>query len=233
MNLAQRFTVLVKGSIHSAFDALEDPERSLNQLILDMEEQLEAAKRAAAGAMANEDRLRAKIELHEKDTRDWEEAGRRALAQSDEDRARQALHRAELAQRQATSLRERLQAQESDTTQIRESVGRMQEQLTEARSRLQLLQARMRQGEARRAMGKVMQGVERVSVYGELERLSERVELRVAEQNAYFRLEDELSGDDLRRRCESAAVDDAVEQRLAGLRGTPETEPPAGEEQDG
>ena len=46
---------------NAVLDSLEDPERSLNQLVLDMEEELEAAKRAAARAMANEDRLRSKI----------------------------------------------------------------------------------------------------------------------------------------------------------------------------
>jgi len=67
MNILHRFNLLVKGRINAVLDALEDPERSLLQLVQDMEEELDAAKRAVARAMANEDRLRAQIAFHAQD----------------------------------------------------------------------------------------------------------------------------------------------------------------------
>jgi phage shock protein A len=54
--------------------------------------------------------------------------------------------------------------------------------------------------------------------YGEFERLGDRVEMCAAAEVAYLQLDDELSGDDLRRRCADAEVDAAVEARLARLR---------------
>ncbi len=227
MNVARRFTLLVKGSITSLLDSLEDPERSLHQLLIDMEEQLDAAKRATARAMANEDRLRARIASHRQDAGRWEDAARRALAKQREADAREAMRRAEVATRQADSLAERLAAQEHDTTQIRESVVRLSEQLQDGRSRLQILQARIRQGEARRAMGKVLKGAEATNLQGEFDRLGERVELWAAEENAYLRLDDELTGRDFARRAENAAVDDAVDSRLEQLRA--ELEEPDGD----
>ncbi len=218
MNSAQRFTLLVKGSINSVFDSLEDPERSLHQLLLDMEEQLDAAKRATARAMANEDRLRARIAQQRQDIDRWENAARIALAKGQEADAREAMRRAELATRQADRLAERLAAQEQDTEQVRASVARLNEQLQDGRSRLQILQARIRQGEARRAIGKVMKGAEACNLQGEFDRLGERVEMWSAEQDAYLRLDDELSGRDFARRAEKAAVDDAVDSRLERLR---------------
>lgn len=218
MNIAQRFSLLVKGSITSLFDSLEDPEKSLNQLVIDMEEQLEHAKRATAQAMANEERLRARIERQEKEGRDWEQAAQKALAKGKEDDAREALRRAERAERQAERLREQLAAQSKDTEAIRESVARMNDQLESARERLHVLHARMRQSEARRAMGKVLRGVEGANLSGELERLGERVERRAAAEAAYLRLGDEMTGDDLKRRLDAADVDDAVDDRLARLR---------------
>jgi phage shock protein A len=222
MNIAQRFTLLVKGSINSALDSLEDPERSLHQLLLDMEEQLDAAKRATARAMANEDRLRARIETLRQDAGRFEDAARRALAKTQEADAREAMRRAEVATRQADALAEQLAAQERDTGQLRESVSRLDEQLQDGRARLQILQARIRQGEARRAMGKVIKSAGATNLHGEFERLGERVELRAAEESAYLRLDDQLSGRDFARRAESAAVDDAVEARLDALRAEAE-----------
>lgn len=224
MNIAQRFSLLVKGNITSLLDSLEDPERSLNQLVIDMEEQLDRAKRATAQAMANEQRLEARIELQEKEAGDWDKAARRALAKGAEDDAREALRRSERAARQAARLREQLAAQRRDTEKIRDSVTLMNDQLASARERLQVLHARMRQSEARRAMGKVMRGARAADLYGELERLGERVELRAAEEAAYLELGAEISGDDLKRRFEAADVDDAVDERLAGLRASLEDE---------
>ncbi len=218
MNLAQRFTLLVKGSITSVLDSLEDPERSLHQLLLDMEEQLDAAKRATARAMANEDRLRSRIATHRQDAGRWQGAARRALAKEREADAREAMRRAEVATRQADRLAEQLAAQERDTMQIRESVAGLNEQLQDGRARLQVLQARIRQDEARRAMGKVIRGAAASNLQGEFDRLGERVELWTAEESAYLRLDDELSGRDFARRVEDAAVDDAVDARLEQLR---------------
>lgn len=218
MNIAQRFSLLVKGSITSLFDSLEDPERSLNQLVLDMEEQLDQAKRATAQALANEERLKARIAHQEKEAKDWDKAAQGALGRGEEADAREALRRAERAERHAERLREQLAAQSQDTEAIRESVTRMNDQLGSARERLHVLHARMRQSEARRAMSKVMRGVEGANLYGEMERIGERVERRAAEEAAYLRIGDEMSGDDLKRRFEAADVDGAVDERMARLR---------------
>ena len=43
------------------------------------------------------------------------------------------------------------------------------------------------------------------------------MELRAAEEAAYLRLGGELSGDELKRRLETADVEDAVDDRLAQL----------------
>ena len=179
MNVTQRFTLLVKGSIDAVLVKFEDPERSLNQLVLDMENELESAKRAVARAMANEDRLRSRIALHEKDMKQWEEASERALKKGDEEGARDMVRRLEQAERQRDRLRDELRTQSEETEEIRESITHMHDRLQKARSRLELLQAQMRQGEARRAINKVMVGVQRANLQSEFDRISERVELQV------------------------------------------------------
>jgi phage shock protein A len=218
MNITQRFTLLVKCSLDAVLEKFEDPERALHQLVIDMEEELEAAKRAAARAMANEDRLRSRIALHEKDAREWEASAERALKKGDEAGARDMLTRAERAERQGERLAEELQAQARETADIREAVGRMHDRVRKARGRLELLQAKMRQGEARRAINKVLTGVERANLQSDFDRFSERIELESAAERSYFEIEDGLTGDDLRRRSEDAAVEDSVEERLERMR---------------
>ena len=218
MNLAQRFSLIVKGNFAAAMDRLEDPERSLNQLILDMEEQLEAAKRATAAAMANEERLERQIASLRRDADRLQDSARRALAKGREDDAREALRRAEDASRQAERLAEKLADQRGDTREVTESVAVLHQRLEQARSRLHLVQARIRQRDARQAAGQVMCGVQRADLYTEFERLEGRVELEMAEEKAYARLDDRLRGTDFNRRLEDEELDEAVEDRLDALR---------------
>jgi phage shock protein A len=225
MRLIQRLQLVLKGKINEALDRLEDPERSLYQIVHDMEEELDAAKRAVAAAMANEDRLRAQITFHTKDAADWQRAAERALGKGDEAGAREALRRVELAERHRVKLAQQLAAQSKETEEVRESVARMQERCEQSRSRLQVVQAQMRQVQARKAIGTVLASAHSHNLHGEFDRISGRAEEEAATERNYQKLDDQLSGEDLRRRFEADEVADAVEERLAKIR--PKTEPAA------
>ncbi len=192
MNILHRFNLLVKGRINAVLDALEDPERSLLQLVQDMEEELDAAKRAVARAMANEDRLRAQIAFHAQDAGEWQRSAERALGKGDEAGAREALRRVEKAERQREKLGQQLEKQSAETEEVRQSVVRMQERVEQAKSRLQLVQAQMRQMEARRAIGDVLATAGTLNLHGEFDRISARVEEEAATERNYQRLDDEL-----------------------------------------
>jgi phage shock protein A len=218
MNVAERFTLLVKGSVNAVLDSIEDPERSLHQLVLDMDEELCAARHAAARAIAAEDRLNARIQTLKTDAEGWSEGAAKALAAGHEEDARDCLKRAERADRQREVLERQLESQSRDTAEIREQVARLTERVDHARSRLSVLQARLRQGEARRAMGRVLTRVETGGLECEFSRVAERVEEEAAASRALSRLEDEDSGEALRRRVERAMVDHAAEERLNRLK---------------
>lgn len=215
---SQRLSIFFKGRVNQVIDNLEDPERSLHQVVLDMEEQLETAKRAASRAMANERRLRDQVAKLRRDTAEFDEGARRAMAKGREDDAREYLERSQQARQRADELDHQLEEQARDTARVRQSVQQLKERLDDARSRHQLLLAKMRQGEARRAMGQAMHGVQSAGLGNEFERLAERVEVQAGEDCAYLELDDQLSGEDLRRRNQKEAVADAVEDRLASLR---------------
>jgi len=225
MRLMQRIQLVLKGRINEALDRVEDPERSLHQLVHDMEEELDAAKRAVAAAMANEDRLRAQVEFQTRDAAEWQRAAERTLGKGDEAGAREALRRVELAERQRAKLEQQLARQTKETEEVRESVVRMQERCEQSRSRLQVVQAQMRQVQARKAIGSVLSSAHAHNLRGEFDRISGRVEEEAATERNYQKLDDQLSGEDLRRRFEGDAVMDAVEERLERIRTKEEAVP--------
>ncbi|MEM6454742.1 MAG: PspA/IM30 family protein [Acidobacteriota bacterium] len=216
--LYERFRLIVHGSVNRFADAVEDPEQSLNQLVIELEEQLEEAKRAAARAMAHEDELTARLAHLREQVHTGDADAERAIERGRDDRARAVLERVERDRQQIAHLEQERDAQREEVVEIRDSIAVMQRRVREARDRLEVLQARMRQRDAREAMGQVVRRVERTGLMNEFDRLDRRVTRESAESRAYLRLDAELSGDDVRRACEDDRVADAVDDRLAELR---------------
>ena len=57
MGIFARLGTLIKSNINDLISRAEDPEKMLNQVLVDMKEQLGAAKKAVAVAIADEKKL--------------------------------------------------------------------------------------------------------------------------------------------------------------------------------
>ena len=57
MNIFDRIAMLFRANVNAAIGEFEQPEKMLNQIILDMRSQLVKAKQQVAGAIADEKRL--------------------------------------------------------------------------------------------------------------------------------------------------------------------------------
>ncbi|MEM9555778.1 MAG: PspA/IM30 family protein [Acidobacteriota bacterium] len=218
MTLSQRITLMIKGRTNATLDRIENPEQTLEQIVLEMGGQLDAAKRAVAQATANERRLRARRDRYRTQAERFHTSARSAVERADDVLAREALRRCAESRRLAAEVEEQLTTQERDTARIRTSVERLQRRLGTANARLQLLRARVRQTEARVAIGRVLQRVDGADLYGEFERLGERVELRAEEEAAYLEIDEQISGADLRHRLDEAEIDEIVDVEFEELR---------------
>src|SRR3989442_8017115 len=72
MGIFDRLSTLIRSNISDLIARAEDPEKMLNQLIVDMRSQLAKAKQQVAGAIADEKRLAAQVEQEKKSAEDWE-----------------------------------------------------------------------------------------------------------------------------------------------------------------
>ena len=73
MGLFQRFWTMLKSQLNHLIGQAEDPEKMLNQTLLDMQEQLMTAKRQVAVAIADEKRLIQQYEQEKQNSSDWEQ----------------------------------------------------------------------------------------------------------------------------------------------------------------
>src|SRR2546428_12890502 len=72
MGIFDRLSTLFRSNINDLISRAENPEKMLNQLIVDMRSQLAKAKQQVAGAIADEKRLAAQVDQEKKGAEDWE-----------------------------------------------------------------------------------------------------------------------------------------------------------------
>src|SRR3989441_8238309 len=72
MGIFDRLSTLIRSNISDLIARAEDPEKMLNQLIIDMRSQLAKAKQQVAGAIADEKRLAAQVDQEKQSAGDWE-----------------------------------------------------------------------------------------------------------------------------------------------------------------
>src|SRR5256886_6126096 len=93
MGIFDRLSTLIRSNISDLINRAENPEKMLNQLIVDMRSQLAKAKQQVAAAIADEKRLSAQVDTEKKSAEDWERRAVLAVQEGRGDLAEQALPR--------------------------------------------------------------------------------------------------------------------------------------------
>ena len=93
MGIFDRVSRVFKANVNAALDKAEDPEKMLNQVTTEMQEQLIKVKQQVATSIALEKRLLKDHENAKEQADSWEQKATLALQQDKEDLAREALVR--------------------------------------------------------------------------------------------------------------------------------------------
>src|SRR3954471_17379529 len=91
MGVFSRIKDMTKASIHEVLDKVEDPIVMLNQYLRDMEEEIAQAEVTVARQIANERKLKGRLDEAVRFTAQREEQAKEALKSGQEAAARQAL----------------------------------------------------------------------------------------------------------------------------------------------
>src|SRR5688500_16131082 len=93
MGIFGRLAQLIKSNLNDAINKSEDPEKMLNQVILEMNTQLIEAKKQVAVAIADEKRLQRQTENEKGLASEWEKKAMMAIRAGDDTLAKEALAR--------------------------------------------------------------------------------------------------------------------------------------------
>src|SRR6266496_3826113 len=93
MSIFDRLARLFRANVNDMIAQAEQPEKMLNQILVDMRSQLVKAKQQVAAAIADEKRLRDQADMEYRQAQDWEQKAVLAVKENRDDLAKQALVR--------------------------------------------------------------------------------------------------------------------------------------------
>ena len=219
MSLFQKLSTLFRSNINDMIARAEDPEKMLNQIILDMRDQLTRAKQEVASAIADERKLGAQVEDEGEQARSWERRAVLAVQEGRDDLAKQALLRQKEHADRAESLRESWKAQADETGKLKESLKLLNDRIEEARRKRNLLVAKQKRAQAQKRIHETMSGLSDTSAFEAFNRMAERIEGEERRALAAAEVAEAVGGDTLEREfSQLESGEDEAEGRLLALK---------------
>jgi phage shock protein A len=197
MGLFDRLSTLIKSNINDLISSAEDPEKMLNQIIVDMRNQLAKAKQQVAAAIADEKRLRDQADAEFKLADDWEKRAMLAVQQGRDDLATQALLRQQEHLEHAQSLAMTWETHRHETEGLKQSLRDLNDKIEEAKRKKNLLLARQRRAEAQQRISQTMSGLSENSAFEAFNRMEEKITSNERKLLAAREIEQEFTGDKL------------------------------------
>jgi len=194
MGIFKRMADILRANINDLLSRAEDPEKMLNQMLIEMREQLADAKRQVAVAIADERKLRRQLDLQNEESAKWEQRAMAALQAGKEDLAKQALGQRNSAQELAKQYQEQWEKQAEAVEALKNALKALNMKIEDAKRRKDLLIARQKRAQAQKQIQETLQGIGDHSAFETFERMEQRVMQQEAEAEASVDLNKELSG---------------------------------------
>jgi len=195
MGIFSRLAQLIKSNLNDLISRSEDPEKMLNQVVLDMNNQLVEAKKQVAASIADEKRLAKQFEQESSNASEWERRAMMALRAGNEELAKEALNRKKEHDALATTFKDQWQKQKAAVDQLKRALRMLNDKIEEAKRKKNVLVARKKRAEAQRAIQETMSGLKDQSAFETFDRMAGKIDQLEAEAEAGAELSEEYTGD--------------------------------------
>ena len=184
MGILDRIRTVLKANINALISKAEDPEKMLNQLIMDMNEQLLEAKKQVAMAIADEKKLERQTLENKAQGEDWEKKAMLAVKAGKDDLAKEALVRKQEYDGYAASFQKEFDSQHAAVEQLKDALRQLQAKIEEASRKKNLLIARAKRAEAQKQIQQTMGSLSANSSFDTFDRMAQKVDQVEAEAEA-------------------------------------------------
>lgn len=214
MGLFDRVSRVVRANLNAAVSSAEDPEKILEQAIIDMQEDLVQLRQAVATAIASQKRVQQQHAQAQSEADSWQRRAQLALQKGDENLAREALSRKKVQAETAVALKTQLDQQNATVDTLRRNLIALEGKISEAKTKKDMLRARAQAAKANEQLQKTVGSLGTSSAMSAFERMEEKVLQMEARSQAAA----ELAGADLESQFAALEAGGDVDAELAAMK---------------
>lgn len=218
MGIFARLATLIKSNLNDLISRSEDPEKMLNQVVLDMQQQLIEAKKQVAVSIADEKKLAKQAEQEAANAAEWERRAMLAIKAGDDALAKEALARKKEHDGLAATYKEQWQKQKQAVEQLKSALRMLNNKIDEAKRKKNLLIARKQRAEAQRAIQETMSGMNNVSAFETFDRMAAKIDQIEAEAEASSEIAEQYTGDVLAEKFGKLEASASGDEELLALK---------------
>ena len=229
MGIFARLASLIKSNLNDLISKSEDPEKMLNQVVIDMRQQLDEAKKQVAVSIADEKRLAKQAEQEVANAAEWERRAMLAIKAGDDTLAKEALQRKKEHDNLANTFKDQWQKQKNAVDQLKMALRLLNDKIEEAQRKKNVLLARKKRAEAQKAIQETMSGLNNASAFETFDRMASKIDQMEAEAEASAELQEQYTGDSLAHKFNQLEAKAGADDDLAALKrkmGLAPPEPP-------
>jgi phage shock protein A len=214
MGILDRMSRLIRANINDLIDRAEDPEKMLNELLREMNENIREARVQVANMIAQEKMLEGDLQDAQRDSQDWEHKAELAVSKGKDDLAREALRRKRDSDSIAMVYAQQLTSQQDMVAKLKQQLKLLEAKYDEALSKKDVLVARHRATVAQKQINQTISQLPGFDSTSELDRMERKIRGEEAQTAAMA----ELQSDSSAYQFSELEQDSGVEEDLAALK---------------
>lgn len=214
MGLFDRLSRVVRANLNDMVSKAEDPEKILEQAIIDMQEDLIQLRQAVAGAIATQKRTEQQYNKNQSEVNNWQQRAQLALTKGDENLAREALTRKKANSETAAQLKTQLDTQVSQIDTLKRNLIALESKISEAKTKKDMLKSRAAAAKANEQLQNTISGLNTGGSMAAFERMEEKVLMMEAKSQSAA----ELAGSDLENQFAMLESGSDVDDELAAMK---------------
>ncbi len=213
MGLLDRISRLVRSNVNTLVNGAEDPEKILEQTVLEMQQDLVSMRQAVAQAIATQKRTERQCQQTERTAQEWYNRAQLALQKGDDSLAREALERRQTYSQTTQTLQPQISQQKEIVQQLKSNMGLLERKISEARTKKDMYISRARAAQSSARLHEMLTSNSPGAVGA-----FEKMESRVLELEAEAEVAGTLGTDDVERQFAQLEGQGNVDAQLAEMK---------------
>lgn len=214
MGLIDRVSRVIRANLNDLVSKAEDPEKVLEQTLIDMQEDLVQMRQAVASAIASQKRTQQQYNQAQTEANNWQQRAQLALQKGDENLAREALVRKKTHSETAAALKSQLDQQSTSVDSLKRNLIALEGKISEAKTKKDMLKARASAAKANEQLQNTVGRMNTSSAMAAFERMEEKVLQMEARSQAAA----ELAGADLESQFAMLEAGSNVDEELEAMK---------------